>query len=498
MTEKTRMMKDTLIYSAANYISQFIGIFNSILMRRFLGPASMGMWGIFQVILDYAGQASLGTTRAMARDYPFYRGKGDNEKAEAIKDTTVSFTMLMSIIPFAAILIYLSWNWSTLEAQFRYCLVFVLGFLFLQRFYDFIITLLRSDKKFKTLSIVIILNAALGILATVAAVRYYGIYGLIWSSAGIMVLMTGFCMKRDGYCFRFRIDRQVLVSELKLALPLAAGAFLLTFLRGLDKMIIAKELGFYEVGIYSIAMMVANYILSVPMMFSQVWFPNLQQAFGRNNGDLQAVKHYLEKPLLGLAVLLPGLCAASFVVMPLLIHFCLQDFAQGIPVMRLYLLSLFFLMLGQFSFNFLVTAGRYWSIVPVLSFAILLNYLAARYLVGRDWGLQGIAFATVAAYAFYGVGCLMLAMKQAMSFKERQKILIKSVLIYLVLFFFVIQIDSFFESFGLWQAASLKTVSYFVLFLLPAFWLDKETKVFSDFFKLISDLLHRNKLKVQS
>lgn len=493
MTEpsnKSRMVKDTLIYSGANYISQAIGIFNSILLRRFLGPASMGVWGVIQVILDYAGQASLGTTRAMARDYPFYKGRGETTKAEAIKDTTLSFTMAMSWVPFFAVLGYLLFNWTVLDPQFRYCLVFLLGFLFLQRFYDFVITLLRSDKKFKTLSLVIVLNAVLGLLATVLVVRYFGIYGLLWTTAVIMLGVVFVCVRRENYRFLFHIDWRVLLSELKLAVPLAVSAFLITALRGMDKMIIADKLGFYDVGIYSIAMMVANYILSVPMMFSQVWFPNLQQAFGKNNGDLQAVKHYLEKPLLGLAIILPVLCAISFIAMPVLIHYYLQDFAAGIPVMRLYLVGLFFLMLGQFSLNFLVTAGKYWVVAPILVLAIGINYFGGIYFVTHDWGLQGVAFATVIAYAVYGVGCLMLALKQAMNIKERRSIMFRSVIVYLVLFFLVFAVDGYTFRGGVWAVAGLKTGIYFVLFIPLAFWLEKEMKIFVEFRKIVSDKIN--------
>ena len=64
-----------------------------------MGPAAMGVWSILQVILGYCGYASFGTTKAMARDYPYLRGKGQHEKAERLKDMTLTFSMVMSFIP---------------------------------------------------------------------------------------------------------------------------------------------------------------------------------------------------------------------------------------------------------------------------------------------------------------------------------------------------------------------------------------------------------------
>lgn len=492
---RTRFFKDTLIYATANYMSQFLGFFNSIFLRKFLGPASMGVWGLMQVILDYCGQASLGTTRAMARDYPFYKAKGELQKADDIRDTTLSFTMLMSWLPFFAILGYIFFKGKTLDPAYLYCLYFLLGFLFLQRFYDFIIMLLRSDRKFKTLSLIIFFNSVFGLVATLTAVRFWGLQGLVWSTALTMALLIGIAWKAEAFKFRFLIYSKELTNELRAGLPLALGAFLIIALRGLDKMIIAKELGFYEVGIYSIAMMVANYILSVPMMLSHVWYPNLQAAYGKNDGNLESVKHYLEKPLLGLAALLPILCAFSFLLIPIIIHYQLKDFSAGIPVMRLYLLGLFFTMLGQFSLSFLITAGKYWSMIPVIGIAMFVNYFGNRWLLGHGWGLEGVSVCTVGSFAIYGIGCMMLALKQVMKTKERALLMIRSVGVYLALYLFVLIIDQHIFYGHFWKNMGVKAVLYIILFLPVMAWIEKELHVFSEIGKIISGFGKRGEAK---
>jgi len=132
--KKRLMFKHTLRYATANYVVQILGVVNSIALRRFMGPTSMGVWSFLQVILGYCGYASFGTTKAMARDYPYLRGKGENEKAEQLKDMTLTFSMLMSIIPSLILFGYLFVVWSTLQQALRIGLAFLGAFLFLQRF----------------------------------------------------------------------------------------------------------------------------------------------------------------------------------------------------------------------------------------------------------------------------------------------------------------------------------------------------------------------------
>jgi len=124
LQDKQAMIKDATVYTIANYIAQGLGIVNSIALRRFMGPAAMGVWGILQVILGYCGYASFGTTKAMARDYPCLRGKGEHEKAEQLKDMTLCFSILMSVIPALIILGYLFVRWEQILPVLRYGLAF--------------------------------------------------------------------------------------------------------------------------------------------------------------------------------------------------------------------------------------------------------------------------------------------------------------------------------------------------------------------------------------
>lgn len=467
--QKEVMIQDTVVYTGANYVSQAIGMINSIVLRRFMGPMSMGVWSLLQVILEYCGYASFGTTKALARDYPFLRGKGDHKAAERLKDIVLSFTMLVSILPALAIGIYLYLHWKKLQRPLQIGFFFLLVFLFVQRFYDFVITLLRSDKKFQLLSQVTLLNAIGGLLVSLTLVWVWNIYGLYLGTTLILLLNLAFITAVNPYKFQFAWSPQILRQELKLGIPLVITAFLLSCLRSLDKLIIAKKLGFYELGLYSIVMMAQSYVLSAPMMFSHVWYPNLQEAYGQR-GSAEGIRNYLLTPSLIISIVVPFLSALAIFLIPLLVSLLLPKFIGGIPAMQVYLLSPFFIILAQFSTSFLVTLDRYLVPFPILLVSIGLNLFLNISFVNAGWGLVGIASGTLISLSVNGVMIYLYALKYLGGWRKNWPDGLQPLLFSFIMLAMASVIDRGIISENMWATACLKVVVFFMV-SAPFFWL---------------------------
>lgn len=418
MRHKKNILKHTLSMGFATYVSQALGLVTSIAMRGFLGPAAIGIWTIIQVILGYCGYASFGTTRAMARDYPIARGGGEHEKAEHLKDLTVTFSMAMSVIPLWVIGVFTFWKWAQLENAFRIGLVFICFFLFVQRFYDLVLTLLRSDKRFDVLSRVTICNAV-GMLAMIFIfVKPFKIYGLMLGSAVVTLMCLWYMLKRQPYRFRWFWDNGVLFQQLKLGLPLLAIAFLGTFYKSLDKLLIAKHLGFEDVGLYSIAMMVTSLVYAFPMMLSNVLYPNMLAEYGKSGKSSTALTKYLHKPVIILSILVPVLCGAVFFLFPLVVDRLLPKFIPGIPAMKIYLISILFMLIAQFSTNILTAMDKYWVNIPILLMALALNAGLNFLLIRSGFGIVGVASGTTLSFIAYGMTTFIVATRYLQSLCE--------------------------------------------------------------------------------
>lgn len=418
ISRKNLIVGDTIRYAFSNYIAQGIGMINSFLLRGFMGPAGMGVWSVIQVILGYCGYASLGTTRALGRDYPILRGKGDFEQAEHCKNSTLTFSMVVSFVPSLGLLGWALWKHNSLETSFRIGVLFLCVFLFAQRFYDFLITILRSERKFKILSGQVVLNAVGGLTITILLVQPWKIYGLYAGTAILTVLLTWYLLATHSCRLKVELHKETIVKELKAGLPLVASGFLYTLLIGLDKLIVAKQLGFQEVGLYSIAMMVSNYILALPMMFSNVLYPNLLEHYGEHQEDPVKVINYLTKPVFALSILVPFLCGMTFAFMPVLVQLFIPKFIGGLACMNIYLIGAFFLLIGQFSNNFLITIDKYLRTIPVLGAALAINFFANQACIAAGWGVNGVALGTVMSFAFYGLLAYFLALREVLGASE--------------------------------------------------------------------------------
>lgn len=476
--KKATMIKDTGQYAFASYIVQGIGIVNSILLRRFMGPAAMGAWSILQVVLGYCGYASVGTTKALARDYPYYRGKGDTQKAEKIKNVTLTFTMLMSLIPCAALMGYVLYKGESLPQALRFGFLFIAFFLFIQRFFDFLINLLRAEKRFDTLSRLIVLNAAAGLLVSLVLVRPWRLYGMLLGTAAATFLCLIFAWIKGRYQFRFQLERQQLHEELRLGVPLILAGFLSEILRSLDKLLIAKHLGLYEVGLYSIGPMVHAYVLSLPMMFSHVWFPNLQEDYGRQ-GNVDGVRSYLLKPLMIFSVIIPFIIGLAVYGVPVLVQFFIPKFITGLDAMKIYLLGAYFLALAQFGSSFLITLDKPLLNAAVVGVAIAVNYGFITFSLQQGWGLSGAAIATTLGCMVYGLSVYGIAGRYFSDRKFFFGKMFQSLLIFATYTFFIFLIDRQISHTQWFINLTLKFLYFLAVSSAYLVWLEKQTKALS-------------------
>lgn len=475
---KGAMIRDTALYGAANNIAQLIGVVNSIALRRFMGPTAMGIWSILQVILGYCGYASFGTTKALMRDYPYLRGRGEHEKADQLKDLVWTFSMAGSVIPAVLISLYLVFDWSRLELPLRIGLLFIVLFLFVQRFYDMIMALLRSDKKFTVLSQLIVLNAVLGLGVSFVLVWKWKLYGLLAGTALVTLGCLFFVRKASPYRFRGRWDRPALMKELKLGIPLVATAFLVELLKSMDKWILAQKLSFHDVGLYSIAMMASSYVYSFPMMFAHVWYPHLQEEYGRK-GNASGIGDYLLKPVLALSVLCPFLAGLAIFLIPVLIHIFLPLFTAGVLPMKIYLVGTFFILLAQFGGNFLVTLDRYLVNIPILLVSLALNFVLNLNFINLGWGLPGVALGSVCSFIFYGIVSYGVALKHISSVPEVVVRIGKLTVLLGIFFGGIFMLDQWVRTPNLYTSCALKVI-LFLAFSAPFFYaLEKKTKVLS-------------------
>lgn len=105
MAEK--VIKDVVKLTGSSYISFLCTFASGLVVRRFLGPATMGLYSELMLILHYSKNHHLGILNSLDREIPFFRGREECGKVQELKDIGFTICLATSILA-SVILISLS------------------------------------------------------------------------------------------------------------------------------------------------------------------------------------------------------------------------------------------------------------------------------------------------------------------------------------------------------------------------------------------------------
>lgn len=473
--KRKEILKDAGIYAASSYIAQGFDFLNGILFRRFLGPESMGIWSFLQVIQNYAKHSSLGITTATSRDIPYYRQKGEIQKMEEVKNLVFSFTVLTSLITSAGLAAFALIARKQYSPEIFVGLLALSGIVLAQRVYNLFIAYLRSLKEFAFVGILNIVSSALSVVLTLILTWNFKFYGFLAANIlnYIFIVTAIEFFKPCG--FRFFLSWKPLKAILSLGTIILIADLLRTIVVSLDRMIIAKFLGFHELGIYSVALMADNYLFMLPNMMGVILFPHFQEALAKRD-SVKDLEKYLLEPLWALSGFFPFIIGAVWFASDWLVPIVLPQYVEGIFALKILAVGSIFLAMTH-SFNtFLITVRKHSFLIPINLIAIVVGLGLNFCFLQMKWGIEGVALAeTILSFVYF----LLLSapcLKMLFPFKKIIKIYLQFFfgVCYWVIGFFAI--ETFFQFMTPSFVKTLIQGLCVLLVLLPlAFWTDRKS-----------------------
>lgn len=390
MSRRKTIIRQSKTYSLSTFLTQAITLTAAFLTRNFLGPTQMGIWSTLQILVEYSKYTAMGTMAAVPVEIPYWIGKGDSERAEKIKNTAFVSVVISALFFCAAIVLFASATAGRFHREVTFGLYFVAAVVLLQRVNNLLIALLRCYKKFEIESGLMIWSSIVnaGLIAVLA--YRFKIYGFILALAFSFIFNIAYLMQKYRYHFRWFFDRQIFRSLLARGFPLMLIGVLATGLQNIDRMIIAKMMGFELLGFYSIALMVCAFISNFFNAANAVLIPHFQEKFGESDNP-NDLCDFLFNSSLPFALIMPIFIIGAWIVAPYLIGFFLPKFIPGITAMKLLVLSMFFVPLANQYQVFLITIKKHARIFPVLIFLIALAVGLSWFAIRRQSGIEGVA-----------------------------------------------------------------------------------------------------------
>lgn len=390
--KKHKILSDVFVYASSQYVSQFLGFFTSVFLRRFLGPLSMGIWSLLSIVIEYANYAHAGTTSTVFYKLPLLRGQGKTEEAKDLISVVFNFVTWTTLLCSIGVIVYALIFSRTLPKEIFIGLFFVSGLLLTQRVYTFYMTLLRAHKNFGVLGLSALFDAITNLALILLVVSKFKLYGFYFVTLIMPILNVWFIRHYATYDLKLSHNFKGLLSHIRYGFPLLVTGILDRILYSVDKIMIGGFLGLEQLGFYSIALMTKAYGAGVSKNFLIVITPHFLENFSESD-FAKSSRHvilYTQVTAYFMAILL----SLIFILAPAFVSYALPKFEPGILALKIFLLTTFFLTLAPYAQNFLVGMSKQIKLVPLSVFSIFLNVALNFLFIKIGWGIAGVALAS--------------------------------------------------------------------------------------------------------
>jgi O-antigen/teichoic acid export membrane protein len=421
-----RMLGDSLVVGGSTAICQALGAVTSLVFRLLLDPAEMGVWQGLKVFLSYANYANLGISKGATRELTIAMGRGDIASAQ--RGLNLAFTVNTATSFLYAIVLTVSGVWIGFSAGGLWSqawgvgLVVVGGLAVLQRHVTFQVTIMRSKQDFAATSQLSVLEAVLTLAACGLAGWKGGLYGVY---AGTLIVLVGsllFLRSRGATPLAWDWNRKEVVRLIGIGSPILLAGVVATLFRSLDKLMILGYLDDreFQLGCYSLALMVTAQIYGLGNMLSIVMGPRYGETFGRSN-DRREVARLAARASEPQAAALAILAVLAMVAAPPVLARILPDYQSGLA-------PLAWLVPGTVASAMALPANQYLIAVDGQRRALFALLIATGVAAGGNhlaftggYGLVGVAATTALAQIVYFVLLVGVSIWRELSTADRAR-----------------------------------------------------------------------------
>jgi O-antigen/teichoic acid export membrane protein len=406
----------------------------------------------------------------MYREVPYYRGGGDEEKAERIIQSAFGPNILYSLIVGSTLILVSVYLKKTGWEKNYVDLIFFLGILIItnkiKNFYSY---KLAADKNIFLLSKGEILYGFMSAVGVISIIYFIGFRGLFIGLLIADTIYIGYILLKSERRFpTIKISFSLFWELLKIGFPMMIVGFLLMLLTSADRLIIITMLSEEYLGYFGIATVAVGIVSTIPNALENIIVPRLMEKLGKTQDSYQ-IKNYLIEPAVLIAYFMPFLIALFYLSIHLPIEYFLTKYFPAIAVVKILILGLFFYAVASIPLNVSFALNRQNNIIYIALPAVMLNIILNYSFVRFGWGINGIAIGTGISYFVFSNMMLWFASKL---FKIRIKeylrfvLLIYAPFLYLVFLLFLIDLFLPLNSSDFWNDVIFTSIQIAAFILL--------------------------------
>jgi O-antigen/teichoic acid export membrane protein len=327
-------------FSISSLMLSATSILSSLIVLRWVSPASMGVWQTLVLIQSYSDLARLGIVRGLNRELPYLLGRDEQEQAFAMVSTAQAYSLFVGILGFVGFVAVLFVS-DLSSAEWRAGLLCMGILWFASSYGTYLQGTYRAQTEFKRLSSIQFLQAGLQLLSLLLVVLW-GYTGMVARSALLALIMAALLHRyrpiRVRPWFRWP-DFRALLST---GLPLYGSAYLYGLAMGFERVILLQKGGTETVGMYTPASAILTVMVTLPATLSLYIYPRMAFDLGKHDNP-RHLWHISIRAVAASAALAVIIALAGWLALPLTMRHIFPQYLPALEPTRLALVAGVFL-----------------------------------------------------------------------------------------------------------------------------------------------------------
>ncbi|MBO5618008.1 MAG: oligosaccharide flippase family protein [Pseudobutyrivibrio sp.] len=406
----------TLSTVACSAMSFIFSVYN----KRIVATHPLGIYSTCLLAQTYMNYAQFGVLNAYNRDYPQALGRKDYDEANRLKNTAMTFMLLVYGVVFVVfelwVAIYYGGKIGTDVDSAQYAFGYMLCpiMILLKSFDDMSNSTVRMNGHYNKSAIIGFIRTILALIIGVIAINvagYYGLYAMTFASAALGIIM----FRREAFKgARLTFDWSFMKVMIIGGLPLLINSLIWTIVQSVDKFVILGFLSTDDLGVYSVPLMGFTTMVLVPQTISQVFYIKISHLYGANHDETELLDKaaYFSRVT---SFISGGACLFVYFVMPIFVHFFMPMYTEGTAATQI-------LVIGVAIYATTMLYGNIFSVLK-LNKSLIANSVAlcifnaifsSGLVLFVEPSINMVAIGTGLSYALYS---LLLVIKLSKRFK---------------------------------------------------------------------------------
>ena len=320
-----------LLFSLANLLSGF-------LVAKWLLPEELGQFNVLSIFTSYIILVQIGIPSGLSREFPFFWGKREREKAVEVAETAKFYMLYLSLLILLVTFIVGIYYYAIEELN-KYAIgSIVVGITCFQSLYvnKYLKILYKSENEFIKLSHIKFISVIIN-LSSLILVYKFQFYGLCLRAILVTIFDFYFTNKWKPIAvsvkFRFKTIKELIVT----GMPIYSVASIIGLWPTVQRTLIVSYLGTKGLGLYTLSIVLQNLLNTFNSSISNVSFPLMSKAYGKGASLLDLLKIPGRYFIISVIVYSIGATVGWYLI-PIIVANYLPEYAEGIEAAQWMLL----------------------------------------------------------------------------------------------------------------------------------------------------------------